>query len=167
MKTCFKCNIEKPLELFYKHPKMGDGRLGKCIECTKNDSKKTHYIKNKDPEWVEKERVRGRKKWAKYKYRSKHTDNEDKKKIRILVQRKGGKNGIELHHWSYNVENAFDTIPLTISSHRYLHARLIYNELEKCYETKSGRLLNTKQLHLDFMKEINIKPAEIQYEKRI
>ena len=36
-KRCFKCACEKPLEGFYKHAQMSDGRLNKCIACTKND----------------------------------------------------------------------------------------------------------------------------------
>lgn len=36
-KTCFKCETEKPRSEFYAHPMMGDGLLGKCKECAKND----------------------------------------------------------------------------------------------------------------------------------
>lgn len=37
MKTCFKCNVAKSLDEFYAHPRMADGRLGKCKQCTKKD----------------------------------------------------------------------------------------------------------------------------------
>jgi hypothetical protein len=36
-KVCFKCGETKPIEEYYKHPRMADGHLGKCIECTRKD----------------------------------------------------------------------------------------------------------------------------------
>jgi hypothetical protein len=54
-KTCFKCDTEKPLADFYEHKMMKDGRLGKCKECAKADSRarfkaKREYIRQYDKE---------------------------------------------------------------------------------------------------------------------
>jgi len=46
-KKCFKCNVVKPLNEFYKHSKMADGHLNKCIACAKNDVG-AHRLKNLD-----------------------------------------------------------------------------------------------------------------------
>ena len=49
VKTCFKCDKEKPLSEFYKHPRMADRHVNKCKDCNKSDntvnrrSKLVHY----------------------------------------------------------------------------------------------------------------------------
>ena len=61
-KVCIACLISKPIEDFYKHPRMADGHLGKCKECQKsavlkNRSKKSDHYREYD-------RVRMRRKRA-------------------------------------------------------------------------------------------------------
>lgn len=45
IKTCFKCDVAKPLDQFYKHAGMKDGLLGKCKDCTKADSTARRELK--------------------------------------------------------------------------------------------------------------------------
>jgi hypothetical protein len=56
MKACFRCGKEKLLSEFYAHPRMTDGRLGKCKECTKTDTR-NNYRANRE-QYREYERMR-------------------------------------------------------------------------------------------------------------
>ena len=56
MKKCFKCGRKKPLDMFYKHSKMGDGHLNKCKHCTKKDVSENYKKNRKHYAQYEKER---------------------------------------------------------------------------------------------------------------
>ena len=50
-KTCFKCGTVKSLTQFYRHPMMADGRLNKCKECTRKDTRQTQNRMKCDPNY--------------------------------------------------------------------------------------------------------------------
>lgn len=56
LKTCFKCGAEKPLKGFYRHPKMADGHMGKCRECTKRDVRANYARRRRQYQEYERKR---------------------------------------------------------------------------------------------------------------
>jgi hypothetical protein len=154
-KVCFKCGIEKPLSDYYVHPRMGDGHLGKCKECTKKDSNEHEKLRRLEPDWVESERVRGREKYHRlgYKkqcaiYRLKYPEI----KIATTASQYMTKPGFENHHWSYNKEHRKDILQLTISEHRKAHRYLIYDQERMMFRRNDTlELLDTKELHIEFI----------------
>ena len=170
-KKCFKCGIIKPLDNFYKHSAMKDGRVNKCILCNKSDVS-DNYIKNKDnPEYIERERERGREKYYRLsyleKYKEKHKDKNysntklnrarfpEKAYCRTLVFRSKINRLIDnsqFHHWSYNKKNALDVIELSIKDHNKAHRFIVYDSERYMYRRCDNmELLDTKELHLDYI----------------
>lgn len=167
-KICFKCNIEKSTSSFYKHKGMKDGYLGKCKDCTKKDTRIREISFLSDKNWKEKEKERHREKYYRLGYKDKHKPTKENKKAIIerynkkYPEKKIVKNlnsinkplikGNELHHWSYNIEHAKDTIELTIAKHAYIHRFLTYDQLTKMYFIlNTNILLDTKEKHLKYI----------------
>lgn len=116
-KICFKCERELPLSQFYRHPKMADGRLGKCKECTRVDvsenraERREQYSKYERRRQLDPER---RAKKAEYQLRHRR-ENPDRLRARNMVNyhvRKGnitrkpcelcGSKKSQAHHEDYS-----------------------------------------------------------------
>lgn len=168
-KFCFKCNKEKLLSDFYKHPNMPDGHVNKCKECNKKDIHKNYNDNRNNPEWMESERARGRDKHKRlystaykehiHEYFDGLSYNDrypEKYKAKIVSQRiKKEDPNNERHHWSYNEEHYKDTIELSKKDHMKSHRFIIYDSERFMYRRyDTNELLDTKQSHLEFITEM-------------
>lgn len=170
-KKCFKCQNELPIDEFYLHPQLSDGHLNKCKECTKSDVQKREKELRNDPEWIEKERERGREKYYRLNYRGRNKPSREKKREIMNTYRKKFPEkfmaakyteiyltkipGFNLHHWSYNQEDWLDVIQLTIKEHNFIHKHIVYDQELMMYRNKDGELLNNKEKHLKFIKTLH------------
>ena len=74
MKTCFKCQNDKPLSEFYKHSAMADGHLNKCKACTKQDVYNHRHFSESRVKILAYDRLRGNRQGYEYtkEYRQKN-----------------------------------------------------------------------------------------------
>jgi hypothetical protein len=159
-KICFKCKIEKGVSDFYKHKAMKDGHLNKCIECTKKDVEKRYFSKIEDPDFVEKERERGREKYKRLNYK----ENQKIQKAKFPWKNEGVlknlnkklkvEKGFECHHWSYNDNHLTDVFILNRRDHKKVHKYLVLDIEKRMFKTIEGMLLNTKELHEEYISKI-------------
>ncbi len=174
-KICFKCNSEKGVSEFYKHPRMEDGHLNKCKNCTKLDSAKTLSLKISTKEGLEHERARHREKYYRLGYKDKHKPTKERKKeiidlykskfpekikaSSILNYKYKTPKGVNFHHWSYNKEHYLDIIELSILEHNKLHRYMIYDQERMMYRRcDTMELLDTKEKHIDYYNSLKEKP---------
>jgi len=162
VKKCFKCGVEKSIDDFYKHKQMADGHLNKCIDCAKNDVKVNIEKLSKNPNWIEKERERGREKYKRLNYKDRQKEKDKNRhwkqssKYKGLSKKLKTPKGFELHHWNYNYDFLEDVIILKRSAHKKAHTSLIFNDELLIFKTNDGIDLDTKQKHIQYLLDLGI-----------
>jgi hypothetical protein len=114
------------------------------------DVRKRESNLRKNPDWIEKERKRGREKYYRLNYKDKNKPSTEKK--REIMERYSDKypekyeaakkcthmtkiEGYNMHHWSYNYIHYKDVINLTIKEHNIVHRYMIYDQERKMYRS--------------------------------
>ena len=151
---------------------MGDGYLGKCKDCAKNDTLKRLIKLTSTKEGLEKERQRHREKYYRLNYKEKNKPTvESKKKAMDNYKNKYPEKyvakiksryikkaiGNHLHHWSYRIEHQKDVIEIESKNHHLIHRFIIYDQERMMYRRiDTNELLLTKQEHVKYINKILI-----------
>jgi len=165
---CTLCLVEKPIESFYKNNKTSSGCSNQCKECVKKRAKLREEKLRQDPEWVEKEKIRGREKYKRLGYAEKQKEWDKDKPWKNTFVYKNLNRNLKLsktetaHHWCYNDDKLKDVFVLSRKFHKYLHKFLVLSIDDRLFKTKDGILLDTKEKHSDFINKI-----KEEYDNRI
>ena len=144
-KVCIHCKEEKALSEYYKNNVMCGGYFNACKICLKIQQQ-NRYNSN-----IEKERERGREKYARLGYRftqkSRHPESKQTskyfKEIGVNLEKK------EIHHWNYNRDK--DVFLLHPRAHKLVHKYLDFDEKSNMFKNKEGILIDNKKMHYDLM----------------
>ena len=163
-KVCFKCNVEKSLDNFYKHSKMLDGTVNKCKDCNKKDVRLNYEEKSKDESFVEKERIRSKEKYHRLNYREKEKDKYKKRpwttktsNLRKKLKLKNKLQSHDLHHWCYKDEYLEDIMLIEKRAHKKAHTFLKLDRGNLYFIGLDGEILDTKEKHIMYLINKGIK----------
>ena len=158
-KKCFKCGRVLPISEFYRHPAMADGHLNKCKDCTREDVRLNYEAKSLNPEFLLKERERGRGKYRRLGYKMTKRIKEKSSKFNAIrsARRYWESRGLsfpqesELHHWNYN--RSKDVIVMPRKLHHRLHNVIRFEMKEGIYYDGLQRL-DTIERHLSVIERV-------------
>lgn len=138
-KACFKCGNVLALSEFYKHPRMGDGHLGKCKACTKKDVSANYAKRRKQYSEYDRQRYKDparRAKLAEYTnrrrklnpvkakaWRQVHYALRTGKLRRLPCSSCGSKKNVQAHHEDYS--KPLDVVWLCFVCHREHHGQVV------------------------------------------
>jgi ribosomal protein S27AE len=126
-KTCRNCGETKPLDAFYKHPRMLDGRLNNCSDCVRARVRRHRYTNDSVREY-DRMRAMGPHGINPRPEMPNHEKNTHTKVRRalfsgVLVSQPCvfcGDTNVEAHHKDYS--KPLDVVWLCPKCHRRLHA---------------------------------------------
>lgn len=159
-RVCNQCLLEKDIDIdFY------ETTPSRCKECVKANARARELINTSTPKGLEKERERHRSKYHRLGYKELQKEWDENKpwknsNVYKGLRKKSYKNlprNFELHHWNYNDEYLEDVFILNIRDHKNLHNYLSLDiEKRVFYITENNKYLDTKEKHLEYIKELEI-----------
>lgn len=156
MKECITCKRLLEMESFYIHEKMADGHLNKCKDCIKESTRKRHRMNMNNPEYIQKQRKRGRDKYRRLNYisrgsRSNNLPPRYRNLNRFLKLRGLDMEEKEFHHWNYNLLD--EGVILSRRNHSLIHNYLEFVQELNIFSYK-GNILDTEDKHIKAIKDI-------------
>lgn len=152
---CKRCGRLLPESEFYRTSKGAFDST--CKDCRKKAVKARYDVNRQNPEYMEKERVRGRDKYHRL-YSGKRTDLKLQKQTLYPKLRSARRDfhvklprSIELHHWNYNDMDSVFVLEKCL--HRRLHKSITLNMDEGIYY-KGTEKLDTISKHYSVVLEV-------------
>lgn len=149
--------MEKEFTEFHRDSSKINGRNATCKMCVKFYQRKRYFKIKSDPILYKSERDRLRKvKTNSIRSKTYTSKYPEKYKAHSAIRCLNKEIGYNLHHWSYNEKDWLDIIKLLINDHYLLHQNIIYDSFLKLYRSLSGKLLDSKQSHIDLLKKLKL-----------